>query len=163
MSHVFSLLDLSLVHKFLCKRASFGRRSGFNSRHSASQMRVRERGFTLIEVMVAVAVFAVAGAAVMKATFENLRSVTSLEEITFATYVANNQLTQASLQARVKWPLQKTRAGETSMAGRQWYWQRRVNKTADDGLFEVIVIVASDEQLNNEVTRVTTFMTKPTR
>ncbi|MGB3727401.1 MAG: type II secretion system minor pseudopilin GspI [Glaciecola sp.] len=118
------------------------------------------KGFTLIEVMVAVGIFAIAGAAVMKATFEHLRSISTLEEITFATWVANNQLTDTTLRAQIQWPPKNNAKGEASLAGRKWYWQQTFAKTQDDNLFQITIVVASDENMNNEITGVTTFISK---
>ncbi len=68
-----------------------------------SALRYSQRGMTLIEVMVALLIFGLTGTAVMKATTENLSSVGQLQDITFATFVANNRLAQLHL-AR-EWPI----------------------------------------------------------
>ncbi len=120
----------------------------------------RQLGFTLIEVMVAVAIFALAGGAVLKAVSEHARSVTTLERVTFATFVADNQLTRASLESKIKWPLDKRIRGEAQIAGRTFYWQRDAEKTADESLYQVTVTVASDQAMENAITSVVTFMTK---
>lgn len=120
----------------------------------------KQFGFTLIEVMVAVAIFALAGGAVLKAVSEHARSVTTLERVTFATFVANNQLTRASLESKIKWPLDKTKRGEEKIAGKTFYWQRSIEKTADESLYQVTLTVASDQEMENSITSVVTFMTK---
>ncbi|MGL5728054.1 MAG: type II secretion system minor pseudopilin GspI, partial [Plesiomonas sp.] len=50
-----------------------------------------KRGFTLLEVLVALAVFAVAALAVMQAASGHVRSLSLLEEKLFAGWVAENQ------------------------------------------------------------------------
>lgn len=122
----------------------------------------KTKGFTLVEVMVAVAIFAMAGGAVMKAVYENLSAITVLERVTFATWVANNELTRSSLETTIKWPLDKQTKGEQEMLGKRWYWQRVVVKTADDALYQVTITVGLDEELKNPITSVTTFMTNQT-
>lgn len=119
----------------------------------------KQTGFTLIEVMVAVGIFAFAGAAIMKATYEHLRSLSSLEEITIATWVANNQMTEALLENRVK-TIKSNSKGVTEMSGKQWFWSQEVKNTQDPSLSQITIIVALDEKMSNEVTAVTSFIAK---
>ena len=62
----------------------------------------KQAGMTLIEVMVALAVFALAGLAVMQATLQQTRQLGRMEEKTLAGWLADNQLVQLRLENR--WP-----------------------------------------------------------
>ena len=80
---------------------------------------IKARGMTLLEVMVALAVFAIAGLAVMKTASEHLSGLNYLEEKTLATWVVENQLVQQKLEA--KWPGDSWVEGNEELAGETWY------------------------------------------
>ncbi|MFC4698616.1 type II secretion system minor pseudopilin GspI [Glaciecola siphonariae] len=121
---------------------------------------IKNAGFTLLEVLIAVAIFALAGAAVVKGAAEHLNSVGMLKNLTFATYVANNQLTEASMRAKVTWPPKNNLKGESEMAQRTWYWEQQVLKTADEDLLQVSITVYENEDFTGSITSVSTFMAK---
>ncbi|WP_299072121.1 type II secretion system minor pseudopilin GspI [uncultured Paraglaciecola sp.] len=115
-------------------------------------------GMTLLEVMVALFIFAVTGTAIMKSASEHLIGVGQIEDITFATWVANNRLTQLHIDNT--WPVKNKKKGEQEMAGRKWYWRQQVTKTSDNDMVQVEVSVGLDEQLQTTVTSVSTFIAK---
>ncbi len=108
-------------------------------------LRLRSQmGMTLLEVMVALGVFAAAGLAVMNTASEHVRSLSYLQEKTFATWVASNQLTQATLENR--WPGQSWVKGAEEMAGQTWYWQWRGVETLDPNFKALDIEVSLDEK-----------------
>jgi general secretion pathway protein I len=115
-------------------------------------------GMTLLEVLVALFIFALTGTAIMKAASDHLTGVGQIEDITFATWVADNRLTQLHLDT--KWPIKNNQKGELEMAGRKWYWQQRISKTSDENMVQVEVSVGLDEQYQATVTSVSTFIAK---
>ena len=117
-------------------------------------------GMTLLEVLVALFIFALTGTAIMKAASDHLNGVGQIEDITFATWVANNRLTP--LHIDTTWPIKNNQKGEQEMAGRKWYWQQRVNKTNDNDMVQVEVSVGLDEQYEDSVTSASTFIAKQT-
>ncbi len=120
----------------------------------------QQAGFTLLEVLVAMAIFAIAGGAIIKAASEHTQSVSLLKNITTATWVANNQLTQALLENKRRWPARNNLDGETDMTNRTFYWRQTVAKTQDEDLNQVIVQVFLDEERNQPVTSVSTFIAR---
>ena len=100
-------------------------------------------GFTLIEVMLAMAVFAIAGVALLGVADNNYRHISHIEEQMFANWVASNQLVEASLDKT--WPPKNNRKGKVEMAGRTWYWQQKVSKTANKELRAVNMQVRLNE------------------
>ncbi|MGJ8679587.1 type II secretion system minor pseudopilin GspI [Paraglaciecola sp.] len=127
-----------------------------NSR-SFSSLR-RNLGLTLIEVMVALVIFALVASAIVKAAGDNLAGVGQIENITFATWVANNRITHLHLDTT--WPVKNNESGSEDMAGRTWYWQQKVEKTNDKDLVLVEVTVGKDKALINSVTTITAFIAK---
>ena len=103
----------------------------------------KQHGFTLIEVMLAMAVFAIAGVALLGVADNNYRHISHLEEQMFANWVASNQLVEVSLEKT--WPPKNNRKGKVEMAGRTWYWQQKVIKTANKELRAVNMQVRLNE------------------
>ena len=129
------------------------------ARHSRSHKYMS--GMTLLEVLVALFIFALTGTAIMKAASDHLTGVGQIEDITFATWVANNRLTQ--LHIDTTWPVKNNQKGEQEMAGRKWYWQQRVKKTNDSDMVQVEVSVGLDEQYEGAVVSASTFIAKQTK
>jgi general secretion pathway protein I len=126
----------------------------------AANYLIRQAGFTLLEIMVAMFIFAVAGAAIVKTTAEHINSVGKLEQITFATWVANNQLTRATLLSEKTWPLKNNQRGSVEMLDRTWYWEQEVQDTVDEDLKAVIVTVGLDSEYESSITSVTSYVAK---
>jgi general secretion pathway protein I len=119
----------------------------------------KQRGLTLIEVMVALLIFGLTGVAVLKATSDNLTGVSQIKDVTVATYVANNRLNQIHIERR--WPLEKNAKGEMTMLDRTWYWRQDVSKTEVDDMVQVRVWVSLDSDMKTTITDVVTFFTPP--
>lgn len=117
-----------------------------------------QSGLTLLEVMVALLIFALAGTAVMKAASDHLNGVGQIENITFATWVANNRLTQMKLEN--KWPPKNEEKGSQEMSNRVWYWQQNVIKTTDPELLAIEIVVGLDERYEGSITSVTSYVAK---
>ena len=118
----------------------------------------RQDGFTLIELLIAMAIFAIAGVAVMRSTSEHIRAVTQLEEMTIASFIAENQLQLARLEK--KWPPQQSRQGEVAMANRRWAWQLQSIETLDPNFRQLKVSVSPAEDPSKVIYSLQTFIGK---
>ncbi|MGJ8692020.1 MAG: type II secretion system minor pseudopilin GspI [Thalassotalea sp.] len=115
-------------------------------------------GFTLIEVMIAMAIFSLVGVALMSTANTNLSNTTLLEENMMATWVASNQLVELKLQN--EWPPKNNKKGDVELAKREWYWKQVVKKTTDDNLKAIIVEIRNDVKDEKPITSLMTYVSK---
>lgn len=101
------------------------------------------QGMSLLEVMVALAIFASAAGAIVRMLGEQVSGITALEESTFASWVADNQM--VSVRLSTSWPNLSGQAGEERMAGKVWYWRWRGRETADPQ-FRALDVEVRDSQ-----------------
>ena len=118
------------------------------------------RGFSLLEVVVALAVVAVALGAAVKAVASHATNQMRLEEKTFAHWVGVNRLTETLLDPVAKGAMAET--GTETMGKRTWRWQLRTEETGLDGVRRVVVSV-SPETSEVAVDRVVGFQRTPAK
>lgn len=97
------------------------------------------RGFTLLEVLVAVAVLAIALAAIISGGASYARAASDLRDKTLALWVAHNRLAEIELQP--VWPQVGTSSDDVQMGGIQWTWHAEVVGTQDPSLRRINVHV----------------------
>ncbi len=105
----------------------------------------QNRGFTLLEVLVALAVLAIVMGAIIKAVAESVDNLAYLRDKTVASWVALNKINEVRLQKN--WSGSGTTQGSTEMADREWHWELRISKTADQDLRRLDIAVRS--QIND--------------
>ena len=101
------------------------------------------RGFTLIEVVVALAVVALGLAALFAVLANTAGNVGSLRERTFASWIAHNRI--AELRLATSFPAVDRSTGELEYAGLRWKYEQVVSQTAVEGLRRIDVSVARQE------------------
>ncbi|MDD1622613.1 MAG: type II secretion system minor pseudopilin GspI [Methylococcaceae bacterium] len=79
------------------------------------------RGFTLLEVLIALALLAILMAGLIKITADNTKNLWYLENKTIAATIAANH----AVQLRLDKERPESQDGREDMAGRRWYWQAR--------------------------------------
>ncbi len=97
------------------------------------------RGFTLIEVLVALAIVAIGMAAVLGALTSSANTISYLRDKTFAQWVALNQIATLRLSGQMT-PTGNS-DGNTDFAGRSWHWRREVTATQVPGVVRIDVKV----------------------
>lgn len=106
-------------------------------------MSSRRRGFTLVEVLVALTILAVALAAGMRTLAQSADGATTLKLRTLALWVAQNRLALAELER--PWPATGTEMGRAREAGIEFAWRASVAATPNPAFrrFEIVVAEAT--------------------
>lgn len=119
-----------------------------------------ERGFTLLEVMVALAVVAIALAALIRGGSQSALTAAHLRDKSFAHWVAMNRVAELRLQPQ--WPATGESRGDEEMAKRRWYTLAKVSATDDADVRRLEVEVRTSEEKEAPVmARVTAFLPRP--
>ena len=101
----------------------------------------RAAGFTLIEVMVALAVFSLAALALLRLEGATIRSTDTLGRSVEAELVARNVAIEAMTDARP--PTLGPATGVAVEGGRPWTWTRLVSPTGDPRVLRIDVTAAN--------------------
>lgn len=95
----------------------------------------RQRGFTLVEVMVALAVVALALPAMIGAMVTTTDATAHMRDKALAQWVATNQMTEMRLRSTLRGDMPRDGSrGEVEMAGQTWFWVLKTEKTEVPGL-----------------------------
>jgi general secretion pathway protein I len=116
----------------------------------------RKRGFTLIEILVALAIIAVALAAGMRALAQSADSATALKARTLALWVAQNRL--AAAQVATPWPALGRYRGDAMQAGAQFLWREVVTATPNPAFRRIEITVMEPDRPEYQVARLVGFI-----
>lgn len=105
-----------------------------------------KNGFTLIEVLIALAIISIALTAIIKATAQNVKDTGYLENKITAYWVANDIMNQARLNLITLPFAPESLAQETSMLGQKWLWQANLQPTRNKHIQEIHVNVTNSSQ-----------------
>ncbi len=97
-------------------------------------------GFSLVEMLVALAVFALAVLGLLNLAGESTRTAVAIEERVLAAVVADNAAVEAAtLDVRA---LTGETSGQEHAGGRDWHWTRTAAPTADPSLLRIDIRVS---------------------
>jgi general secretion pathway protein I len=117
------------------------------------------RGFTLVEVLVALMIVAMGLAALMSAVSSTARTSGYLRDKTLAQWIALNRLTEVRLNSSNKFA-QNTDAADVDFAGRTWHYDTRYFDTSMATMKRVVVRVyaGNAKTKGNPVAESTSFL-----
>ncbi|MCG7927554.1 MAG: type II secretion system minor pseudopilin GspI [Candidatus Thiodiazotropha taylori] len=119
----------------------------------------RNSGFTLLEILIALAILAIALTSIISVASNQSVNVAYLRDKTLAHWVAMNQMTE--LQVTNQWPATGSKKGKEEMGLQEWHWQREVSKTPDDRVRQVEIRVFRNKDDESSVTRLVSFLSQP--
>jgi general secretion pathway protein I len=117
-------------------------------------MKIRN-GFTLIEIMVALAIITIALGAIIESTTASNRNLQYLRDRSIATWVAGNEL--ARVRAQRLWSSRSSRSGSVEMGGREWSWKMQIHKTDDPDMRRVEIQVFAEDAGDQPLATMTGF------
>jgi len=117
-------------------------------------------GFTLLEIMVALAVLALAMGALIKTASDFTSNQTYLRDRTMTAWVARNVLVQYQLDKQ--WPRVGEKKGTLKMGWREWEWLADISQTDEEELRRIDVEVrALDSDDDDPITVLSGFLKQP--
>ncbi len=117
------------------------------------------RGFTLVEILVALAVVAVALTAGMRALAQATDTASSLKSRTLALWIAQNRL--AAAQIAVPWPALGNYAGDATQAGARFVWRASVSTTPNPAFRRIEITVAEPSAAEYALAQLVGYLGNP--
>ncbi len=116
-----------------------------------------QRGFTLVEVMVALVVVALSLTGIAVVLGDMLNNANWLKESTYASWIAQNKIVE--LRAANEYPDADETTGTVTYANSEWSWRAVVTETGIENLWRVDVSVSRPG--GDNIRTVTGFIGEP--
>ncbi|EIJ42996.1 general secretion pathway protein I [Beggiatoa alba B18LD] len=120
----------------------------------------QQRGFTLLEVIVALAIVAIALAAIIKVSGDNASHASYLRDQTLAHWVAMNVIAEIDLSD--DFPATGQREGSDMMGDYEWFWTVAISNTIERDLRRLDVQVKRHKSDTEAIALLTGFVGKKT-
>ncbi|MBR9729350.1 type II secretion system minor pseudopilin GspI [Shewanella intestini] len=114
---------------------------------------------TLLEVIVALAVFSIAAVSIVKSLGDQMVNMPILEQRTLAQWVASNQMVDARLGK--EFPDLGQKDGTEKLADKEWHWRREVVKTTDNNFRMIRITVSEDDRFKRVAAQVSSYVHNP--
>jgi len=125
-----------------------------------AQEMARAKGFTLLEILVALAIVAVGTAAVMQSISSTSRTLHAAEKKMLATWLASDRI--AELRLAHVWPSIGGAERNVTAANQVWHYREEFSATADPDVMRVDVSVYDDADKTYKNAEMFAYLTRPT-
>lgn len=102
------------------------------------------KGFTLIEVLLALTIIAIALTALIKSTAQTVASTTRLKEKSISHWIAMQGVTSIQL-GLLKIPATQEITQVTTMLGQRWYWRAQLKSTPVKHMQQINITVSKHQ------------------
>jgi len=122
------------------------------------QVRKKTTGFTLVEILVALAILSISLSSVLYVINQNTNNLIYLKNKTFAHWVAMNKVAEFRVYPVL---IQNSRrlSGRYTLAQREWEWTAHLIHTEDKELDKLNIDVYSAEDSEMKLATLTSFIT----
>ncbi len=122
----------------------------------------KQTGFTLLEIVITVAIFAVASTALIRNASNSVIQTLSIQDRTIGHWLAENELEELRSAPRTEefFPSVGTDRETVTMANRDWELKIQVESTENPDMRRVEVTVFDEQNLDAEVARLAGFIGK---
>lgn len=121
--------------------------------------KTRAHGFTLLEVLVALAILGIALGAAMRASIVTTDQAQAMKLKLLAQWSAENQL--AELTARKRWPAPGVQSGSSTQAGIVLDWAQTITATPNPAFRRIEIKVYANQDRRYTLAQLTGFLTDP--
>lgn len=108
-----------------------------------------QNGFTLVEVLVALVIAAIALSAVARTGIQSTNSAIALRDRQLALWVAQNEL--AEIRLARSWPALDSTKGKSTLGNREWQWLRTVKATPEASLRRIEIVVSAKNTNSGQI------------
>lgn len=116
-------------------------------------------GFTLLEILVALAILSIAMSALISASSNNRSNFSHLRNKTFASIIASNKAEE--LYVNKAWPSIGNSTGSVEMVKHEWHWKIEVKNTPDPAVRRALIQIFVDKIEGTPLYTLTTYLGKP--
>ena len=104
----------------------------------------KKAGFTLIEVLLALSIIAIALTALLKAISQNVETARRIKEKTVSHWIAMQGVAMIQLNLLQVSQSQET-TQDTTMLNEHWYWRAKISSTSQKNIQKIIISVSTEK------------------